>query len=534
MPETRTTIDCRIFMNFRLLAAWALASVTPFALLAKDADKPKVAVPRPSPQFQVDTAPVDREAVMRVSFAPVVKRVEQSVVYIWSSKKVKTQNDMSQLFRDPQFRKFFGPMMPPGSGQGGDGSGGGQGGGGSRTEKQESLGSGVIVSSNGYVLTNNHVVEGADEVKVRFGEPRKEFKAVVIGRDADADVAVLKIEATDLPAATLGDSDQLQVGDTVLAIGDPFDIGLTVTHGIVSALGRNNLQLEAFEDFIQTDAPINPGNSGGALLDTKGRVVGINTAILSHNGGSNGVGFAIPINLVRSIAQQLISTGKVSRGFLGVTLQEISPELAEEFGSTSGALVADVRAGSPAEKGGLQSGDIITKLNGKTVIDMPQLRFSISEVPPGTTVNLDYLRKGKTLTAAVKLGDRSDKSLAGDDEGAGATGTGDKDSGVLNGVSVTDLTPEVRDELHLPSTLKGAIISEVEPDSASAQGSAPLQKGDVILDLDKKPVHNADEAIKLSAQIAGPKVLVRFWRAGSIQFVVVDESIAQKDKSDSK
>jgi serine protease Do len=245
------------------------------------------------------------------------------------------------------------------------------------------------------------------------------------------------------------------------------------------------------------------------------------------------VGFAIPINLVRSIAQQLISTGKVSRGFLGVTLQEISPELAEEFGSTSGALVADVRAASPAEKAGLQSGDIITKLNGKTVIDMPQLRFAISELSPGTTVNLEYLRKGKTATAAVKLGDRSDKSLAGDDTG-GPAGAEDKDSGVLNGVSVTDITPEVRDELHLPATQKGAIISEVEPDSASAQAPIPLQKGDVILDLDKKPVHNADEAIKLSAQIAGPKVLVRFWRAGSIQYTVVDESIAQKNKSDSK
>ena len=513
-------------MNFRLLAAWALASVTPFALGAKNAESPKPAVPRPAPQFQVDNSPVDRDAVMRVSFAPVVKRVEDSVVYIWSSKKVKASNDMSQLFHDPQFRKFFGPMLPPN--QGGDGNGGGQGGG--RTEKQESLGSGVIVSSNGYVLTNNHVVEGADEVKVRFGEPRKEFKAVVIGRDADADVAVLKIEATGLPAATLGDSDQLQVGDTVLAIGDPFDIGLTVTHGIVSALGRNNLQLEAFEDFIQTDAAINPGNSGGALLDTKGRVVGINTAILSHNGGSNGVGFAIPINLVRSIAQQLISSGKVSRGFLGVTLQEISPELAEEFGSTSGALVADVRAGSPAEKAGLQSGDIITKLNGKTVIDMPQLRFAVSELAPGSTVTLDYLRKGKTTTVSVKLGDRSDKSLAGDDSG-GPAGAADKDSGVLNGVSVTDITPEVRDELRLPATLKGAVISEVDPESASAQATPPLQKGDVILDLDHKPVRNADEAIKLSAQIAGPKVLVRFWRAGAIQFVVVDESVAAKAES---
>ena len=518
-------------MNLRLIAALAVAGVSALAAGPNDKDKPvKDTLPRPAPQFLIDGSPIDREAVMRVSFAPVVKRVEQSVVYISSTKQVKSR-DMSQLFQDPTFRKFFGPMLPN---QGGDGSGGGGGGGGGggshtpKTEKQESLGSGIIVSPNGYVLTNNHVVEGADEVKVRFGEPRKEFKATVIGRDADADVAVLKIEATGLPAATLGDSDQLQVGDTVLAIGDPFDIGLTVTHGIVSALGRNNLQLEQFEDFIQTDAPINPGNSGGALLDTKGRVVGINTAILSHTGGSNGVGFAIPINLVRSIADQLIRTGKVARGFLGVTLNsEITPDLAEEFGTASGALVTDVQPGSPAEKAGIQSGDIITKLNGKSMADTPQLRLAISELIPGTTVTMEYLRKGKTATATVKLGDRSDKSLAG---GAGGPdgGAPADDTGVLNGVSVTDITAEIRDELHLPPTVKGAIISDVENDSASAQEG--LQKGDVILELDRKPVHNADEAIKLSAQIPGPKVLVRFWRGGgdraggAVQYLVVDES----------
>jgi serine protease Do len=514
-------------MNLRLIAALALAGASALAAGPKDKEKTKQPVTRPAPQFLIDTTPIDREATMRVSFAPVVKRVQSSVVYISSTKQVKSR-DMSQLFQDPNFRKFFGPMLPnPGQGGGGDGSGSGGGGGSGRapkTEKQESLGSGVIISTNGYVLTNNHVVEGADEVKVRFGEPRKEFKAAVIGRDSEADVAVLKIEATGLPAATLGDSDQLQVGDTVLAIGDPFDIGLTVTHGIVSALGRNNLQLEAFEDFIQTDAPINPGNSGGALLDTQGRVVGINTAILSHSGGSNGVGFSIPINLVRSIADQLIRTGKVSRGFLGVTLNpEITPDLAEEFGAASGALVADVQPDSPAEKAGIQSGDIITKLNGKAIADTPQLRLAISELIPGTTVSIEYIRKGKTSTVSAKLGDRAGKSLAGGDSDKSAAGH--DDSGVLNGVAVTDITPEAREELKLPASIRGALISDVEQDSASADS---LQKGDVILDLDHKAVHNADEAIKLSAQIPGPKVLVRFWRSGATQYAVIDESKKSK------
>jgi len=329
-------------------------------------------------------------------------------------------------------------------------------------------------------------------------------------------VAVLKIDATDLPAATLGDSDQLQVGDTVLAIGDPFGIGLTVTHGIVSALGRNNLNIEAFEDFIQTDAPINPGNSGGALLDTTGRVVGINTAILSHSGGSNGVGFAIPVNLVRSIAEQLVRHGKVERGFMGVTLQEITPDLATQFGTTHGALVADVQAGSPAAKAGLKSGDVIVKFNGKPVEDFRQLRLTVSQLPPGTDATLDYLRDGKTQTSSLKLGSRPSSALAAGDHENGSK------EGVLNGVTVGDITPDIRGQLQLPETVQGAVITDVDPGSASAR--AGLNRGDVILDLDRKPVHNADDAVRLSDEIKGPKVLVRLWRNGASQYVVVDES----------
>ena len=466
------------------------------ALVAKEKPEEK-----PPLKLQIDTRPIDRTASVPVSYAPVVKKASASVVYVYSTKKVHAQ-DMSQMFDDPMFRRFFGNP--------------GQFGGRPHEELAHSLGSGIIVSSDGYIITNNHVIDGADDVQIKFGKPEKEYKATVVGRDADADVAVLKIDAAGLPAATLGDSDQLQVGDTVLAIGDPFGVGLTVTHGIVSALGRNDLKIEAFEDFIQTDAPINPGNSGGALLDAGGRVVGINTAILSHSGGSNGVGFAIPINLVRSIAEQLISHGKVERGYLGVSLQEITPELATQFGTTQGALVSDVQGDTPAAKAGLKNGDIIVTFNGKPIEDVRQFRLTVSQLPPGTEVTLDYLRDGKTLSVSLKLGSRPASGQMAGEHG------GDNKEGVLNGVTVADITPDVREQLHLPDNLQGAVITDVDADSASAR--AGLNRGDVILDLDRKPVHNADEAVKLSDEIKGPKVLVRLWRNGFSQYVVVDES----------
>jgi len=456
----------------------------------------------PPLNLSIDTTPIDRDAVETVSYASVVKKASPSIVYIKSSKKVKTQ--IPQFFNDPMFRHFFGNP--------------GQGGGIPQSRLEESLGSGIIVSPDGYIVTNNHVVEGADEIQVTFGKPEREFKATVIGRDKDADIAILKIDATSLPAATLGDSDQLQVGDEVLAIGNPFDVGLTVTHGIVSALGRSNMDIEKLEDFIQTDAPINPGNSGGALLDSKGRVVGINTAIASSNGGSNGVGFAIPIDIVRTVMNQLVSTGKVARGFVGVQLEEIKPDVAEQLGvTTHGVLVADVTADSPAEKAGLKNGDVITKLDGKPVDDTHLFQMAVSEMAPGTSVSLEYIRDGKTATVSLKLGDRS--SLTADDDSVGSE---NKDEGVLNGVTVGDITSDIRDQLEIPAEIKGAVITDVDPDSASAK--AGLAKGDVILDLDRRPVHNADEAVKLSADIKGPKVLVRLFRSGSYSFVVVDES----------
>jgi serine protease Do len=463
--------------------------------------------PRPSKPpmtLQIDAKPIDRDATSRVSFAPIAKKTAPSVVYVFSSKKVRNPSRLNPFFDDPIFRRFFGapddssrnPQLP-------------------RESVQQSLGSGVIITSDGYILTNNHMVEGADEVKVAVGEPRKEFKAEIVGRDAKVDIAVLKIDATGLPAATLGDSDQLEVGDTVLAIGNPFGIGLTVTHGIVSAVGRGGLGIEDYEDFIQTDAPINPGNSGGALLDTQGRVVGINTAILSRSGGFNGVGFAIPSNVARSIAEQLVKTGHVERGFMGVNAQPVSSDLATEFGVTHGALITDVTEDSPADKAGLKSGDVIVKVNDTSIEDPRHLALAVSRLAPGTEVKVEYVRGGKTATVSLKLAGQPEQTLAGGDH-VGSS------EGVLNGVTVADITPEVRRQLHVPDMIKGALVTDVDADSASAR--AGLQEGDIILSLDRKPVKNADEAVKLSEKIKGPKVTVRLWREGGSRYLVVDES----------
>jgi serine protease Do len=451
-------------------------------------------------KLQIDPKPIDRNAPARVSYAAIVKKTSPGVVYVFSSKKVRRSEELNPFFNDPQFRRYFGlpdqRQLP-------------------RESLQQSLGSGVIV--DGYILTNNHVVDGADEVKVAFGEPRKEFAATIVGRDEKADVALLKIDATGLPALTLGDSDQLEVGDTVLATGNPFGIGLTVTHGIVSALGRGGLGIEDYEDFIQTDAAINPGNSGGALLDSDGRLIGINTAILSRTGGSNGVGFAIPINYVRSLVEQLVAGGRVNRGFLGVTTQVLSAELAKQFEVEHGALVTDVTPDSAAQKAGLQRGDIITRVNDIEINDPRALKLAIGRLAPDAEITVTYVRDGKPATLKAKLGHQGAQTLAG--SGESSTGS---DEGVLNGVGVSDLTPEARAQLRAPQDLSGAVVTQVDPGSASAR--AGLQEGDVILELNRKRVHDAAEAVKLSAEIKGPKTLVLFWRDGTRRYLVVDES----------
>jgi serine protease Do len=388
--------------------------------------------------------------------------------------------------------------------------------------RQQGIGSGVIATKDGYILTNNHVVDGADEVKVALQDGR-EFNAKVIGRDPKSDVAVIKIDAKDLPAITMADSDKVEVGDVVLAVGNPFGIGQTVTTGIVSATGRAGATGLDYEDFIQTDAAINPGNSGGALVDAEGRLIGINTAILSRSGGNQGIGFAIPANLARDVMESLVKDGHVTRGYLGVMIQDVTPALASQFKlkQNNGALVGDVTPRSPAEKAGIKSGDIITEFNGKKVTDSRHLKLEVARTHPGDSVQVKVLRDGsaKTMEIAVKELPGTEQLAKNDRQ------NGSDDNGTLNGVTVSDLDGTARQQFDIPGNLRGGVvITEVQPDSGAAE--AGLKPGDVILEINRHPVKSAEEAVKMTENTDTKKTLLRVWRDGGSRFVVVDESKA--------
>ncbi|MBI5450970.1 MAG: Do family serine endopeptidase [Gammaproteobacteria bacterium] len=318
------------------------------------------------------------------SYAPAVKRAAPSVVNIHTSKTVTRANH--PLLDDPAFRRFFGDALPP------------------QQSQQTSLGSGVIVSASGYIITNNHVIDGADEIDVGLQDGRH-ASARLVGTDPETDIAILKTDLGTLTPMVLGHSDLLQVGDVVLAIGDPFGVGQTVTQGIISATGRSELGLSTFENFIQTDAAINPGNSGGALVNAGGELIGINTAIFSRSGGSEGIGFAIPVNLAKDVMTQLIKSGQVTRSWLGIEIQELTPPLAESFGVPpgKGVVVARILRDGPADKAGLETGDIITEVAGAAVTTLRDTLQKIASQAPGKKIELKVLRSGKskTLTATV-------------------------------------------------------------------------------------------------------------------------------------
>jgi serine protease Do len=330
---------------------------------------------------------------------------------------------------------------------------------------------------------------------------------------------VIKVSAKDLPAITFAPSHNVEVGDRVLAIGNPFGIGETVTTGIVSATGRRAGIGLKYEDFIQTDAAINPGNSGGALVDVEGRLVGINTAILSRSGGFQGVGLAVPSDLVGNVAETLVESGKVVRGFIGIGIQDLTPGLADSFGlrAHGGALISDVQPDSPASKAGLRSGDVITAVDGQPVTTASRLSLAVGEAAPGTRLTLDVLRDGGTEKVAVTTATKPSE-----DRNGGSELSSSEDQGVLNGVAVGDIDANARRELNLPDRLSGAVITSVDPGSASAR--AGLQEGDVILEINRQPVTSAKSAVELSANAAGKKTLVKLWSRGNTVFVVVDES----------
>lgn len=474
----------------------------------------KIKEQRPAPKLDVQDRPVSREGNFPTSFSKVIKRVTPSVVNIYSTKMVRDnpRGFSGSPLLDPFFRRFFD--------EGGEEDS--QPARRSRPRREQSLGSGVVISEDGYLLTASHVVSEADEVKVAFSNEGRTYPAKIVGTDPATDTAVLKIEGDKFPAIAIADSEKLEVGDVVLAIGNPFGVGQTVTMGIVSAVGRGGFGIVDYEDFIQTDASINPGNSGGALVDAEGRLVGINTAIMSRSGGNQGVGFAVPINMARLVMDRLIKDGKFIRGYLGVNIQTITPDLADEFklSTQAGALVSDVRADSPAVEAGLQEGDVITEFNGRKVSDARNLRIMVAQTPPKTKVDLKVLRDGREKVYHITLGELNPREMtrAGSRPGREKV----EKSDILDGVEVSDLDPRTRRQYDIPAQIKGALVTNVEPESPAAE--AGLRPGDVILQMNRKSVASADEAVELSESIKTNRVLLRVWSRGGAHYITVEST----------
>ena len=450
--------------------------------------RPAKSAPTPSqkPAVRLDPSPVSEggKSGLVMSYADMLEPAQKAVVSVYSTKIIK-----ERITINPFFRQFFGDLPDQ-----------------ERESKQEGLGSGVIVTADGYVLTNNHVVEGADELKITLADDR-DFIAKVVGRDPKTDIAVLKIDGTDLPTVTLADSDKLRVGDVVFAVGNPLGVGQTVTMGIISAKGRSKLGLlenvSGYEDFIQTDAAINMGNSGGALIDARGRLIGINSAIISPSRGSVGIGFAIPINLAAFIMNSLAKNGTVARGHLGISGDTVTAELAEQLGlrkGTRGVVVTDIDPDSSAESAGLKRADVVVGVNQHAVSTREELRVILSQIPPEGRAALKVVRDGGEITIDVTLG----KVSVSPNE-------------LIEGVDVTPVTPETRRRLGIrDQRITGLLITRVDEDSPHRGQLAP---GLIILDLNRAPV--PDLRVARENLVSGRNLLTIF-DGRSVRFVVVN------------
>lgn len=442
-----------------LLVALLLATVAGSTSAADIVGASKEPAPAPKPVLTIDATPVgEGKAPVVTSYADIVEPVQKAVVSVYATKIVHERVPVGKVTKSLQ-----GDPLP------------------GRKSKEEGLGSGVIISANGFVLTNNHVIEGADELNVTLPDGR-EFKAKVIGTDPKTDIAVVKIEADNLPTLTLADSDKLRVGDLVFAVGNPLGIGQTVTMGIVSAKGRNNLGLlenvNGYENFIQTDAAINLGNSGGALIDAKGRLVGINSAIVSTTHGNIGIGLAIPVNLAASIMHSLIETGSVNRGYLGISVNPLSPENAVNLGlkkDTKAVVITLVTPGSPAEIAGLKLTDAILSIEGRPVTSVQDLRLLVSQISPDTEISINLVREGKEKNIKARLGLLTDNAK----------------NELLPGVQISQLTDELRRHLNLSERIDGLLITSIERNSPYFERLTPNM---VIIEINRQPVNDLDAA----------------------------------------
>ncbi len=470
----------------------------PFGHAVPEAPVVRQAPPSP-PAASAPPTPVANDQ----GFVQVARAVKPAVVNVFSTRTGRGDVPHAMPFDDPFFRRFFGDEFYRRFEQ--------------PQRKERSLGSGVIVEPNGLIVTNNHVVSKADEIKV-FLSDKREFKAKLIGTDAKTDIAVLKIETEGLPTIVWADSDKLEVGEFVLAVGNPFGLTQTVTLGIVSALGRA-AGIAEYEDFIQTDAAINPGNSGGALVNVRGELAGINTAIYSQSGGNMGIGFAVPSNLARSIVEQLVKHGKVVRGWLGVSIQDLSPELASQFGlaEPKGVLINEVLDNSPAKKAGLERGDVIVEYDGKPMENATQLRNAVAQTAVGRKVVVKFLREKKARAADVAIVEQPKHvAQAGGEEGGGAAPS----SGPLSDLDVRELTTELAARFGLAANERGVVIAKVRQGGPADESG--LKEGDLILEVNRQPTSTLKAYERASSKLGkGQAILLLIKRQGRPFFVTL-------------
>jgi serine protease Do len=451
--------------------------------------------------------PVAHAVDLSTAFKTISREVAPSVVHVTSIELIEpttSQRESEDLFRQFFFRHGFPnpwgspfELNPPQTGP----------------QERRGEGSGVIVSKDGYIITNNHVVDGADELTVRLSDQR-ELKAEVVGTDPESDVAVLKVDADHLVPAHLGDSTAIEVGDWVVAVGDPFGLDHTVTAGIISAKGRGNMGLATFENFIQTDAAINPGNSGGPLVDLDGQVIGINTAITTQTGGSLGIGFAIPSNMVQNVFDGILKHGKVERGWLGIVIQPLTPDLAKSFGyeGHNGALVGEVVAGGPAAEAGLEAGDIIVEFDGKPVDSSRDLQLAVAADPPNKKISLEAFRNGKTRQFDVRLGERPSPEQM-------RTGTYQPEASPSFGLIVEELTPELAARLDLEDQ-HGVVVAQLEPGGPAEE--AGLQPGDLIVEVGNTRVNSVQDYEDAMSRLAkSDSIRLRVRSGDASRFVIL-------------
>ncbi len=435
-------------------------------------------------------APSNKEVIL--SYYDSIKEVKKAVVNISTSKKIKVSRELEQFMEHPLFRQFFGDNMPKQNRQG--------------RKRAHSLGSGVIVTQNGYILTNNHVVADADEIFVTINGNDEEYKAKLIGTDPKTDIAVIKIKGKNFTTASFADSSFVKEGDIVFALGNPFGVGSSVTQGIVSALNKSHVGINQYENFIQTDASINPGNSGGALVDSRGALIGINSAILSRSGGNNGIGFAIPSNMAKNIATRLINFGKIERGYLGVSISNLTKSLKSVYKNSHGAVIVDLVKGNSADLAGLERGDLILSIDGKDIQGANELKNVVASYQPNTTIDVTYERAKKEHTISFVLGNQDTIT-----EGNG---------NFIKGLKLTNLDDALRAKLRIPSHISGVIVSGVKLDSDAEKFG--FFENDIIVQIEDLEVNLLKDIKQISKKLGSGAKRVYVNRNGYIVIIVIE------------